>query len=191
MLPTTLTLTLPTWIFDLGLPDQLAHLSDRVELVLGLAARNVEHRSGGPFAAAVFEQEAGRLVAVGVNGVVSQNSSLAHAEMLAIGLAQAALGTYDLGDPTLPAYQLVTSSQMCAMCLGAVVWSGVREVVYSTTAGDVTATAGFDEGPNPADYRRQLVSRGISVIPAVMRDKGLAVLRSYVASGVIVYNAHH
>jgi len=191
MLPTTLTLSLPSWVNDLQRPDRLAHLSDRMALVLGLAARNVERGTGGPFAAGVFEQESGKLVSIGVNRVVPENSSLAHAEVLAIGLAQAALGTYDLGGATLPGFQLVSTSQMCAMCLGAVVWSGVGQVVYSTTSGDVIATVGFDEGPTPPDYSRQLAHRGISVVPGVMRDEGLTVLRRYVAAGGVVYNAHH
>ena len=49
----------------------------------------------------MFEQESGRLVSVGVNRVVPENSSLAHAEVLAIGLAQTSLGTYDLGGLSL------------------------------------------------------------------------------------------
>jgi tRNA(Arg) A34 adenosine deaminase TadA len=191
MLPTTLTLTLPTWVRDVPPPDALPHLADRMELVLDLAMRNVERGTGGPFAAAVFEQESGRLISVGVNRVVPESSSLAHAEILAIGLAQGALGTYDLGGPGRPRLQLVSSSQMCAMCLGAVVWSGVVQVVYSTTSGDVIATVGFDEGPTPPDYSHQLAHRGIGVVAGVMRDRGLEVLRGYVASGGVVYNAHH
>lgn len=191
MLPTTLTLTLPPWVRDLPPLDALPHLTDRMELVLDLAMRNVERGTGGPFAAAVFERESGQLISVGVNRVVPENSSLAHAEVLAIGLAQASIGTYDLGGPGQPRLQLVSSSQMCAMCLGAVVWSGVAQVVYSTTSGDVIATVGFDEGPTPPDYSHQLSHRGISVVAGVMRDRGLEVLRGYVASGGVVYNAHH
>ena len=191
MLPTTLTLTLPPWVRDLPPLDALPHLTDRMELVLDLAMRNVERGTGGPFAAAVFERESGQLISVGVNRVVPENSSLAHAEVLAIGLAQASIGTYDLGGPGQPRLQLVSSSQMCAMCLGAVVWSGVAQVVYSTTSGDVIATVGFDEGPTPPDYSAQLAHRGIGVVAGVMRDRGLEVLRGYVASGGVVYNAHH
>lgn len=191
MLPTALTLNLPAWLGELDVADRVAQLPHRMRWVLELAARNVTNATGGPFAAAVFERESGRLVSAGVNRVVPENSSLAHAEVLAIGLAHSVLGTYDLGATHLPRLQLVSSSQMCAMCLGAVVWSGVSEVVYATTTGDVVATLGFDEGPTPVDYRQQLVRRGISVIPGVMRDEGLEVLRSYLASGGIVYNAHH
>ena len=191
MLPTTLALRLPSWVSELEIPDILVHITDRMEFVLELATRNIGLGTGGPFAAAVFEQQSGRLVSVGVNRVVPESCSLAHAEVLAIGLAQMALGTYDLGGPGRPRLQLVSSSQMCAMCLGAVVWSGVGEVVYSTSSGDVIATVGFDEGPTPPDYSRQLAHRGIAVIPGVMRDEGLTVLRRYVATGGVVYNAHH
>ena len=191
MLATTLTLSLPPWVRDVDLPAPLAHLTDRMEFVLDLAMGNVDRGTGGPFAAAVFEQDSGRLISVGVNRVVPENTSLAHAEVLAIGLAQSTLRTYDLGGPSRPRLQLVSSSQMCAMCLGAVVWSGVGEVAYSTTSGDVIATLGFDEVPTPPDYSHQLALRGISVVAGVMRDQGLEVLRCYVTSGGIVYNAHH
>ena len=191
MLATTLTLSLPPWVRDVDLPAPLAHLTDRMEFVLDLAMGNVDRGTGGPFAAAVFEQDSGRLISVGVNRVVPENTSLAHAEVLAIGLAQSTLRTYDLGGPSRPRLQLVSSSQMCAMCLGAVVWSGVGEVAYSTTSGDVIATLGFDEGPTPPDYSHQLALRGISVVAGVMRDQGLEVLRCYVTSGGTVYNAHH
>lgn len=191
MLATTLTVSLPPWVREVDRPAPLAHLTDRMEFVLDLAMGNVDRGTGGPFAAAVFEQDSGRLVSVGVNRVVPENTSLAHAEVLAIGLAQSSLRTYDLGGPSRPRLQLVSSSQMCAMCLGAVVWSGVGEVAYSTTSGDVVATLGFDEGPTPPDYSHQLALRGISVVAGVMRDEGLEVLRRYVKSGGIVYNAHH
>lgn len=55
----------------------------RMRLVVTLARQNVEHKTGGPFGARIFEQESGRLVAVGVNQVESTNCSIAHAEMLA------------------------------------------------------------------------------------------------------------
>jgi tRNA(Arg) A34 adenosine deaminase TadA len=191
VLPSSFQLSLPDWVADWPPPDPLTHLPDRMELVLGLAMRNVTQGTGGPFAAAVFERNSGRLVSVGVNHVVASNNSLAHAELLALGLADAALGSYDLGAPQFPRLQLVSSSQMCAMCLGALVWSGVSEVAFSTTSEDVIATVGFDEGPTPAEYTAQLERRGIGAIPGLMRDEGLAVLRAYVATGGVVYNAHH
>ena len=58
-----------------------------MDLAVRLAARNIEE-GGGPFGAAVFEIETGRLVAPGVNQVVPLGSSLAHAEAMAIMIAQ-------------------------------------------------------------------------------------------------------
>jgi tRNA(Arg) A34 adenosine deaminase TadA len=191
MLASTLHLRLPPWLDTAALPATVATIPERMRLVLALAARNVEQRSGGPFAAAVVERDSGVLASVGVNVVVPQHCSLAHAEVMALGLAQSARRTFDLGAPGLPRMQLVSSSQMCAMCLGAVVWSGVDEVVFATTAADVIATVGFDEGPTPPDYEESLRTRGITVLPGVLRDEGLAILRQYVADGAPTYNAHH
>lgn len=191
MLRTTLSLALPAWVADWPEPDPLVGMDDRMRVVLGLAMRNVEEASGGPFAAGVFERESGRLVSIGVNRVLPEGSSLAHAEILALGLAHATVGTFDLGEPGRPRLQLVSSSQMCAMCLGAVVWSGVSEVVYATTTADVVGRVGFDEGPTPLDYADQLQRRGIRVVPQVLREEGVKVLQRYVDVGGVVYNAHH
>lgn len=191
MLPSAFQLTLPTWLAAWDPPGPVADLPDRMRLVLDLAARNVVEGTGGPFAAAVFERDTGLVVAVGVNRVVPENSSLAHAEVMAIGLADSALGTFDLGEAGRPRLQLVSSSQMCAMCLGAVVWSGVAEVVYGSTTADVVAIVGFDEGPTPARYCDQLERRGIHVAAEVLREEAVAVLRAYVDAGGVVYNAHH
>jgi tRNA(Arg) A34 adenosine deaminase TadA len=191
MLLTSLHLKLPPWLDPADLPPVLPDLEDRMRLVLGLAARNVVERTGGPFGAAVAECDSGRLVSVGVNVVVPQHCALAHAEVMALGLAQAARRTFDLGAARMPHMQLVSSSQMCAMCLGAVLWSGVSEVVFATTAEDVIGTIGFDEGPTPPDYEGSLRERGISVRTGVLRDEGLAILRRYVADGAPTYNSHH
>ena len=85
-----------------------------------------------------------------------------------------------LGIADLPEFQLVTSGKMCAMCLGSVVWSGVREVLASAQPEDVENIVGFDEGPAPADYDQQLEKRGISIIPSFLREEGCAVLQRYV-----------
>ena len=108
--------------------------------------------------------------------------------MMAIMLAQQELGTHDLGIAELPKFQLVTSGKMCAMCLGSVVWSGVREVLASAQPEDVENIVGFDEGPAPADYDQQLEKRGISIIPSFLREEGCAVLQRYVELEGVVYN---
>ena len=186
----SLTLSLPEWIDDFLKQYQFPLVSneERMRFVLKLTLQNIEKTTGGPFGAAVFERESGQLVSVGVNVVLKQGCSAAHAEMMAIMLAQQELGTHDLGIPELPEFQLVTSGKMCAMCLGSVVWSGVREVLASAQPEDVENIVGFDEGPAPADYDQQLEKRGISIIPSFLREEGCSVLKRYVELEGVVYN---
>ena len=186
----SLTLSLPEWIDDFLKQYQFPLVSneERMRFVLKLTLQNIEKTTGGPFGAAVFERESGQLVSVGVNIVLKQGCSAAHAEMMAIMLAQQELGTHDLGIPELPEFQLVTSGKMCAMCLGSVVWSGVREVLASAQPEDVENIVGFDEGPAPADYDQQLEKRGISIIPSFLREEGCEVLQRYVDLEGVVYN---
>ena len=186
----SLTLSLPEWIDDFLKQYQFPLVSneERMRFVLKLTLQNIEKTTGGPFGAAVFERESGQLVSVGVNVVLNQGCSAAHAEMMAIMLAQQELGTHDLGIAELPEFQLVTSGKMCAMCLGSVVWSGVREVLASAQPEDVENIVGFDEGPAPADYDQQLEKRGISIIPSFLREEGCEVLQRYVDLEGVVYN---
>lgn len=164
-------------------------MEKQMRFVLELTERNIREKTGGPFGAAVFEQHSGKLVSVGVNVVVGQNCSAAHAEMMALMLAQKKLGHYDLGDARFPAHRLVTSGKMCAMCLGNVCWSGIKEVVSSAEPEDVESITGFDEGPIPPDYNVQLKLRGINLVPEVMRAQGKEVLQLYVDLDGQVYNA--
>ena len=186
----SLTLSLPDWIDDFLKNYQfpLVSLEERMRFVLNLTQQNIEQTTGGPFGAAIFERKSGNLVSVGVNVVMTQSCSAAHAEMMAIMLAQQELETHDLGVSKLPELQLVTSGKMCAMCLGNVVWSGIKEVLASAQPEDVESIVGFDEGPAPDDYDHQLEKRGISIIPSFLREEGCKVLQRYVDLGGIVYN---
>ena len=186
-----LNLELPEWIdtFLAEYPVVISSMETQMRFVLDLTERNIREKTGGPFGAAVFEQESGKLVSVGVNVVVEQNCSAAHAEMMALMLAQKKIGHYDLGDVGSVAHRLVTSGKMCAMCLGNVCWSGIKEVVSSAEPEDVERITGFDEGPTPPDYNDQLKLRGINLVPELLREQGKKVLQLYIDQNGKVYNA--
>ena len=186
-----LNLELPDWIgaFIAEHPAVIHTMENQMRFVLKLTERNIREKTGGPFGAAVFEQNSGKLVSVGVNVVVGQNCSAAHAEMMALMLAQKKIGHFDLGDPRFSAHRLVTSGKMCAMCLGNVCWSGIKEVVSSAEPKDVESITGFDEGPTPPDYNNQLKLRGISLVTKLLRKQGKDVLQLYVDLNGQVYNA--
>src|SRR3546814_7361546 len=117
-----------------------------MDLVNDLADRNWRAGKGGPFAAIVVEAESGRLVSAGVNVVRSSGLSSMHAEVTAIGLAQTALGRWDLGAAGAD-LQLVVNWRPCVMCYGATMWSGVRSLVVAGDGPELEALSGFDEGP--------------------------------------------
>ncbi len=183
-------LSLPEWIpeFLTGQPSHFEAIEHRMRLAVELSRLNVERKTGGPFGAAIFECESGRLVSVGVNRVVPLGTSIAHAEMMAFLMAQTALKTFDLGSAGLPTHELVTSGQMCAMCFGATSWSGVRRVICAANSADIEELTGFDEGPIHPEWKRQLEQRGIEVLENVLRDEARAVLSWYKNSGGVIYN---
>jgi tRNA(Arg) A34 adenosine deaminase TadA len=163
-----------------------------MRLTIALAAHNVESDTGGPFGAAIFERDSGVLIAPGINMVRSSNCSVAHAEAVAIALAQQVLQTYDLGASHLPALELVTSAQPCIQCFGNVWWSGVKRLVTGASLQQTEALTGFDEGPVPLDWAERLRNRkphdlAVEVIENVLADEACQVLASYQAKGGIIY----
>jgi tRNA(Arg) A34 adenosine deaminase TadA len=158
-----------------------------MRFVVELAQTNVDMETGGPFGAAVFETTTGRLVSIGVNLVASAKCSLAHAEMVALANAQQALGHFDLGAAGMPGFELVTSCEPCAMCYGAIPWSGVRNVLCAARAHDAAAI-GFDEGSKPTNWVAALKKRGITVRRDLCREEAVAVLRRYKQAGGDIYN---
>lgn len=156
-------------------------------LAIRLARLNLEHGTGGPFGAAIFNPATGMLVSAGINLVVASKCSIAHAEIVAIAIAQQILGSHDLGATEMPSLQLVTSAEPCAMCLGAIPWSGLRSVVCGARDEDIRAI-GFDEGPKTPDWPMALEARGIAVVRDVGREDARKVLQDYLASGKPIYN---
>jgi tRNA(Arg) A34 adenosine deaminase TadA len=184
------TLRLPDWIGKLiGNPD-LAYpdVEDRMRLAVKLSRESIHRGTGGPFGAAIFDRETNRLLAPGVNLVMASGYSFAHAEMVAIMVAQQLVGDFDLGGEGQPPYELVASTEPCSMCFGAVPWSGVRHLICGARGEDAEAV-GFDEGTKPAEWGRTLEERGITVERDVLRDEAASVLREYIERGGEIYNA--
>jgi tRNA(Arg) A34 adenosine deaminase TadA len=187
---TSFSATLPEWLTsDLAaLPETLPTLEDRMDLVNELADRNWRAGNGGPFAAIVVEADSGRLVAAGVNVVLSSGLSSAHAEVTTLSLAQTALGRWDLGADGAD-LQLVVNWRPCVMCYGATMWSGVRSLVVAGDGPELEELSGFDEGPMVDDWAAQFEARGIAVTVGVRREEAIAVFRAYGDSDPLVYNA--
>ncbi len=181
-----LTLPIPPWLNEYALPKtDYSLMEHRVELALNLAKVNIAKGTGGPFGAVIFSVDDWRPLTMGVSLVTHTNCSLAHAEIVAIMRAEQMLGCYDLSQIK---YELVTSSEPCAMCFGAILWSGVCSMVYGSTSSDVEAI-GFDEGEKPEHWQEALKSRGIATKGPVLQQEAKAVLLEYQEKKGEIYNS--
>jgi tRNA(Arg) A34 adenosine deaminase TadA len=183
---TELTLSLPAWLdAEIAPPRVYADAEARVGLAIRLARRNVDAGTGGPFGAAVFDAGGG-LVAAGVNLVLPQHCSAAHAEVVAFMAAQARLGRARLNEDGAR-YTLATSAQPCAMCYGASFWAGIDALEIGARSQDVMELSEFDEGPLPEDWIGELERRGISVRRDVLREQARDVFHRYAELGGASY----
>ncbi|MBN4060719.1 nucleoside deaminase [bacterium AH-315-I20] len=156
-----------------------------MDFVIQLCKQNVRQQTGGPFAAAIFNMDTQQLLAVGVNIVVPSHNCTNHAEMTAIILAQQSLQTYDLSEHGH--FELLTSCEPCAMCFGAMPWSGIKHLTYAATSADAESI-GFDEGAKHPNWINELEKRGIKVTPEILRDKAAQILHNYQQQSGTIYN---
>jgi tRNA(Arg) A34 adenosine deaminase TadA len=184
-------INLPFWLREEldNMPEIYPNLNDRMKAVIRLSQLNIDHQTGGPFAAAVFEKDSGKLISIGVNRVMPLNCSTAHAEIVAISLAQKKLGTYDLGGLGVPPMQLVVNWRPCVMCYGAVLWSGVKSLVIAGSGPEMEMLTGFDEGPLHPEWVKELEIRGIELVDNVLRSEALSVFETFKERNLFVYNS--
>ena len=114
-------------------------MNNYFEEAIKLAKTGVKNKEGGPFGAVVVDNK-GRIVGYGNNQVLKNNDPTAHAEVTAIRDACKKLNTYDLSE-----CKIYTTSEPCPMCLGAIIWSNIKEVYYATSRKDVDKIGFRDE----------------------------------------------
>lgn len=118
---------------------------------IALAEEKMRADQGGPFGAVIVKD--GAVVAEGHNRVTSANDPTAHAEIVAIRAACAALDAFSLDD-----CDIYTSCEPCPMCLSAIYWARLRHIYFANTRKDA-AKIGFDDDhiyreiPLPIDQR--------------------------------------
>ena len=183
-----LEISLPAWVDEVVDWDRrYENDATRMRLVIALSRENVVRRTGGPFAAAVFESESGALVGVGVNCVERLGNAVLHGEIVAIMFAQHHVGTFTLGGADAPVRELVSSCEPCAMCLGATLWSGVHRLAFAAGREDATALA-FEEGPVFPESYAYLERCGLRIDRGLLRAEASEVLRLYREMGGLIYN---
>lgn len=110
---------------------------DFMRRAIALSREGMDGGQGGPFGAVIVH--GGRIVGEGQNRVTSSHDPTAHAEVVAIRAACAALGRFDLRGCVV-----YTSCEPCPMCLAALYWARVDRVYYGNDRADA-ARIGFDD----------------------------------------------
>jgi guanine deaminase len=101
---------------------------DYLAEVIEMAVKNVKE-GGRPFASVIVRD--GRILATGVNLSAQTKDPTAHAEIVAIRAASQALQS-----ESLRGCELYTTCEPCPMCLGALYWAELDQVVFAVS-GDV------------------------------------------------------
>jgi tRNA(Arg) A34 adenosine deaminase TadA len=155
-------------------------LEARMDFVIHLAKQNISQQTGGPFAAAIFDMANQQLLSVGVNIVIPSHNCTNHAEMVALTLAQQSLKAHNLA--AHGSFELLSSCEPCAMCAGALPWSGIKHLAYAATSEDAESI-GFDEGAKHPDWIGELNHRSICVSAKINREKAIDVFQQYATTG--------
>lgn len=127
----------------------LGHLRRCVEL-----AQQARDRGDHPFGSVVVTAD-GRVVE-GLNSVVTRRDPTGHAETNVVREAAARLEPDELAASTL-----YTSTEPCAMCAGAIYWSGIPRVVFALSESGLARIVAEQEGvPTMRLPCREVFARG-------------------------------
>jgi tRNA(Arg) A34 adenosine deaminase TadA len=99
-------------------------------------AQLARERGNHPFGS-LLADDAGRVLLEAENTVVTERDITGHAELNLVRVASGQLKPEVLVGETL-----YTSTEPCAMCAGAIYWSGIGRVVYALGADELTRLLG-------------------------------------------------
>ncbi len=150
-------------------------VSEFMKEAIRLSINNVEEGKGGPFGAVVVKD--GKIIARGVNQVTTNNDPTAHAEVMAIRNACAALNSFQLDD-----CDIYTSCEPCPMCLGAIYWARPARLFYANSKEDATAI-NFDDQFIYEEIARPINERKLFT-QQILREEALEAFKKWSESSI-------
>jgi tRNA(Arg) A34 adenosine deaminase TadA len=131
--------------------QDLAFLRQAIEL-----ASEARNDGRHPFGALIVNQQGETVVAAHNNAVRPKGDPTQHAEMVACGQAARLLS-----EPELALCTLYTSTEPCAMCAGAIYWTGLGRVVFALAeTGLLRYTGTHEQNPTLDLPCREVFARG-------------------------------
>ena len=110
-------------------------MNEFMKVALDEAYKGINSGDGGPFGAVIVKD--GVIVGKGHNCVISGKNPTLHGEIVAITDACKTLQTHDLSG-----CDIYTTAEPCPMCMGAILWAGIKAVYYGCNTKD-TESIGF------------------------------------------------
>lgn len=136
--------------------DELAML-ERAVVLAATARENGDH----PFGCVIVARDGS--VVEGLNTVVTGSDPTGHAETNAVRAAGSALTDEQRAGATL-----FTSTEPCAMCTGAIYWSGIGRIVYALGEDELRDLVHAQEGiPTLSLPSREVLARGGRVVEVI------------------------
>ena len=136
-------------------------------------ARRARAHGNRPFGAMLVAGN-GAVLAVAENSQITDEQILAHAEM---NLLQRAVR--DFTPDVLATSTLYTSAEPCAMCAGAIVWSGISRLVFGLSADRLHELSGFLHRDWSASARDVLASAGrqVEIVGPIFESEAEVILK--------------
>jgi tRNA(Arg) A34 adenosine deaminase TadA len=124
--------------------------------VFAIARRALAH-GNRPFGAMLVAGN-GAVLAVAENSQITDEQVLAHAEMNLLHRA-----VRDFAPDVLATSTLYTNAEPCAMCAGAIVWTGISRLVFGLSAKRLHELSGFSAHGLSTSARDVLAAAGREV----------------------------
>lgn len=129
-------------------------------------AKQAQQQDEVPVGAVLVKGE--EVIATGFNQVITRNDPTAHAEIQVIRQAGQILDNYRLNDTTL-----YVTLEPCAMCLGAMVHSRIKTIVFATNDPKTGCLGGCQ------NLNNQCANHTLEVISGVMTEESSDLLKKF------------
>lgn len=149
-------------LYELGAEMSVDPITPEQEKMMNLLYNEVEiaiQEGNPPFAAIITDAE-NNILAISHNQANTKKLAISHAEIEAIQIACASIGKKKLHNCILYA-----NAESCAMCSGAIIKSGIAQVIYG---------APHEEGSSPDLYLREINEKAnprLKIREGFMKDK--------------------
>lgn len=141
-----------------------------LDTAIDLSAEALHGTRGGPFGAVIVKD--GKIIAAARNQVTANMDPTAHAEIVAIRAAAAALGDFNLNGCVI-----YSSCEPCPMCLSAIYWARIERIVFANSRNDAAAI-GFDDAFLYEELIKPLSDRNMPIIQ-IQTAKALTVFKAW------------